>query len=98
MYPGVPLVSLELSNYKFLAIPKSVTFKYPLESNTKFSGLMSLWIIDFEWAAEIALKTQETKNFVYSSVKTLFLEIWYLKSPPVSKSITKNKLSWSWNA
>jgi hypothetical protein len=44
IYPGVPLVSLELSRSgtHSLAIPKSVSFKYPFSSNTKFSGLISL--------------------------------------------------------
>jgi len=52
MYPGVPEVSVELSSLKYLAIPKSVKWRYPtylhclpFESNTKFYGFISLWII-----------------------------------------------------
>lgn len=44
MYPGVPLVSLALSFLYVLAIPKSVSLRYPFLSMTKFSGFMSLWI------------------------------------------------------
>jgi hypothetical protein len=42
IYPGVPDVSEELSGDQYLAIPKSVSFKYPFESKTRFSGLISL--------------------------------------------------------
>jgi hypothetical protein len=41
MYPGVPLVSFELLVLAILATPKSVNLKYPVFSNTKFSGFKS---------------------------------------------------------
>ena len=41
IYPGVPLVSLELSFSLILATPKSVIRKYPFFSRTKFSGFIS---------------------------------------------------------
>lgn len=37
------------------------------------------------------------KNLAYDS-KNLLLPMWYLKSPPVSRSITKNRPYLSWNA
>ena len=49
MYPGVPDVSWAFSGLQTLAIPKSVIRKYPSESITRFSGLMSLCIIYFSW-------------------------------------------------
>jgi hypothetical protein len=44
IYPGVPLVSDAFDGLHTLAIPISVNLKYPLESNTKFSGFKSLWM------------------------------------------------------
>ena len=41
---------------------------------------------------------QAAKNFVWSSLNLRCLQIWYLKSPPPSKSITRYKFSRSWNA
>ena len=45
MYPGVPLVSEALCSLCRRAIPKSVILMYPLESSTRFSGLISRWMI-----------------------------------------------------
>jgi hypothetical protein len=78
----------------------------PLVSITKFSGFISRWIIPFMWMYSKALMMQATKNpkalwgslRVCSSVNFLWFQIWYLKSPPESKSITRYKFSRSWKA
>lgn len=62
IYPGVPLVSEELLDFLILAIPRSVILMYPLESRTKFSGLMSLWIILFSCKYSKPKTIQEIKN------------------------------------
>ena len=49
MYPGVPEVSLEFYSLNSQLIPKSAMWRYPFVSKTKFSGLMSLWMMFFEW-------------------------------------------------
>ena len=49
MYPGVPLESITPSSISSsCAMPKSVKCRYPLESNTKFSGLTSRWNMRWE--------------------------------------------------
>lgn len=62
IYPGVPLVYYELLGFLFLATPKSVSLKYPFSSNTRFSGLRSLWIIPFEWTYPRLYTIQATMN------------------------------------
>lgn len=47
IYPGVPLVSYAFSGFHSLAIPISVSLRNPFESNTRFSGFTSRWIIPF---------------------------------------------------
>jgi len=71
---------------------------------------MSLWRIPFMWRYSNPIRIQQTKNsnwvihdlksclLVCSSVKRLCLPIWYLKSPPFIKSMTRYKFSLSWNA
>lgn len=61
----------------------------PLESNTKFSGLMSLWMIFWECMYSREMKMQAAKKRVCSSVKRCFLQIWYLRSPPGIRSIIR---------
>lgn len=67
MYPGVPLVSHELFGLYILAIPRSVILMYPLESNTKFSGLISLWIILLAYKSSRPKMMQAIKNSIYYS-------------------------------
>lgn len=119
-------ISFTLGMYRFL----------PWSSKTKFSGLMSLWIMFLLWtysspATKHAMKnpTNILINFanlcirplnegrksrgwrfvtphhlilvnllVCSSENLRCLQMWYLRSPPLSTSITKYKFSLSWNA
>ena len=89
MYPGVPEVSFEFSGCQILAMPKSVILMYPLLSNTRFSGFMSQWIIPLLWTISRPTTILATKNLTYSSENLLCLEIWYLRSPPPRRSITR---------
>jgi len=107
-------VSLEFSVFKTLATPKSVKWTYPLSSSTRFSGFKSLWIILCKCRCSRLSRMQAIKNpalflfhqqlinykvlLVVFSENRLFRPIWYLKSPPFIKSITKNRFSLSWKA
>lgn len=62
MYPGVPLVSHELSGLQIRAIPRSVRRRYPSLSNTRFSGLISRWIIEFLCRYSRLNRIQAIKN------------------------------------
>ena len=62
IYPGVPLVSQLLLALYILAIPKSVILMYPLESRTKFSGLISRWMMLFFWRSSRPRIMQAMKN------------------------------------
>jgi len=78
MYPGVPLVSYAFSGVKYLATPKSVIRTYPLLSNTKFSGLMSLWIILWECKCSNPIKMHAIKNSnLHDHYLFIFLWIFY---------------------
>ncbi len=84
-------------------MPKSLIFKYPLSSNTKFSGFISLWIILLKCKYSRPNNVHARKNsilkinylrlrfdlLVCSSLKVLFWITKYLKSPPAIKSNTK---------
>ena len=65
MYPGVPLVSVEFWGLYMRAIPKSVIRIYPLLSSTRFSGLMSLWMIFFWCRHSSPRMMQAMKNSNY---------------------------------
>jgi len=97
IYPGVPLVSMWLSFTNYLAIPRSVSFTYPLWSTTKFSGFKSLWIILCLFKNSSDKIIHALVNLVSDSLKTLFLEICSRISPPVNKSIISYKVCESWN-
>jgi len=98
MYPGVPLVSAALSLVHYLAIPRSVSLIYPVESTSIFSGLISLWMILLSFSYSKASIIHAAMNLTSSSEKYLLREICSLKSPPVTKSIVSYKLSLFWNA
>lgn len=105
MYPGVPLVSEELFYFFILAIPKSVILIYPFKSNTRFYGLISLWIIFCEWMYSSPETIQATKNSILNKEilacvyeNTFLVPIWYLRSPPGIRSIAKYKVYLSWKA
>jgi hypothetical protein len=63
IYPGVPLVSLELLGDHILAIPKSPNLTYPVLSNKIFSGFISRWII----ASECKYSRARTKQAAINS-------------------------------
>ncbi len=59
---------------------------------------MSLWIIFWECMYSKPRKMQAAKNLVCYSVNLCFRQMWYLKSPPGIRSITRYKVSLSWKA
>jgi hypothetical protein len=75
-----------------------IDLEVPLSSNTRFYGLISLWIIFCECMYYKPRKIHAAKNRVCCSVNLCFLQMWYLKSPPGMRSITKYKVSLSWKA
>ena len=70
----------------------------PFSSKTKFSGFKSRWIIFFSCRYSKLEKIQAEKNRTYCSVNLCFLHMWYRRSPPVIKSMTRYKCSRSWKA
>lgn len=98
MYPGVPEVSFEFYSLNYLAIPKSVRCKYPWLSKTRFSGLMSRWMMFLLWINYNPWQMQAAKNLICCSVNLCFLQIWYRRSPPGIRSIIRYRVSLSWKA
>ena len=60
--------------------------------------MISLCIILWECMNSRAEKMQAAKNLVSCSVNLCFRQIWYLKSPPGIRSMTRKSESLSWNA
>lgn len=63
-------MSVELLSLFFLAIPKSVMRMYPFASSTRFSGLMSRWMMFSEWMYSSPQTIQAVKN---STLKDKYL-------------------------